>query len=275
MVEKEIRFGKKRELAQIMSDTLEFFKQEYKAILQMVALYVLPFLVLYAGAQVYFQKNVLIHIDFSDPESLMADIGPFNLNLFLLLLFGLFIQSLLVGTYYSYLEAYIKKGKGNFQLSDISSNFFSNSLLALGASFVFTIATIFGFMFCVLPGIFLANTLSLMIFITVFEKQGIGYAMTKSWLLVKTQWWNTLALNILGLILWYAVSLIFSIPSMALGIAGGFNAAITEGTVDYPQWYWVLSGVSSVVSTVFLIIPYTFHAFQYFNLEERENPEAV
>ncbi|WP_340113926.1 hypothetical protein [Maribellus mangrovi] len=275
MVEKEIRFRQKRELAQILSEALEFFKQEYRAILRMVAIYVLPFLVLNAGAQVYFQKNVLVNLDFTDPEALMADLGALNLNLFFLLLFGLFVQSLLVGTYYSYLEAYIKLGKGNFQLSDISSNFFSNSLLALGAGLVFTFASLFGLMLCVLPGIFLANTLSLMFFITVFEKQGIAYSTTKSWLLVRTQWWNTLAMNALGIIAWYSVHLIFSLLLFVLGFAGGFNTSVTEGPINYPQWYWILIGVSSAVSTIFMIIPYTLQAFQYFNLEERENPKAV
>jgi len=99
--------------------------------------------------------------------------------------------------------------------------------------------------------------------------------MTKSWGLVKTQWWNTLALNILGIIFVYAVGLIFSIPSLLMGFVGGFNAAMNKTPVDYPQWYWILTAIASIVSTAFLIVPYTFQAFQYFNLDEREYPSKV
>ena len=53
-------------------------------------------------------------IDFSDSEKILANIGPLYKNIFLFSLFGLFVQSLLIGTYYSYIEIYIKKGKGNF-----------------------------------------------------------------------------------------------------------------------------------------------------------------
>ena len=272
MEQKEIRFRQQRDLGQILSDSFDFLKQEYKPILRMIGIYVLPFLVLYAGAQVYLQKNVLVNIDFSDPEAMMASIKPLEGNLFIFLLFGLFIQSLLVGTYFSYLEAYVKFGKGNFQLSDISPRFFSNSLMALGAGLIFTFSSLFGAMLCFLPGIYIANTLSLTFFTVIFEKQGIGNAVGKSWKLVNTQWWNTLGLNILGLILWYAIGLVFSIPSIIIGFTGGLNAALTESPVDYPQWYWVLAGITSIVSTVALIIPYTFQAFQYFNLEVRENP---
>ena len=134
MEQKDIWFRKQRDLGVVISDSFDFLKQEAKPITRMIGIYVLPFVILYAGVQVYFQRNVLSQFDLTNPESIMADIGPFYLNLFMFMFFGLFVQSLLVGTYYSYLEAYIKHGKGNFQLTDISSKFFSNSLLALGAT---------------------------------------------------------------------------------------------------------------------------------------------
>jgi hypothetical protein len=42
--------------------------------------------------------------------------------------------------------------------------------------------------------------------------------------------------------------------------------------LEYPTWYWVLMGVSTAVSTLLIIIVYTFLAFQYFNLDERNKP---
>lgn len=268
--EKEILFRQKREVGEIITDSFLFLKQEYPTIVRIVLVYVLPFILLYAGALVYFQRNVLSNFNLSDPESLMANIGPFYLNLFFFMLFSLFIQSLLVGTYYSFIEAYIKKGKGNFELSDISSSFFSNSLLALGAGFVFTILTLIGIMLCFLPGIFVANTLSLVIISFVFEKKGLNEALTSSWKLVNTQWWNTLLINLLGIVFVYFVDILFSIPGMFMGSAGSFLSATPEIDIaDYPQWFWVLNGISTVVTTVLLIIPYTFSAFQYFNLKER------
>ncbi|WP_372653789.1 hypothetical protein, partial [Draconibacterium sp.] len=112
MEQKDIRFRKQRDLGVVISDSFDFLKQEAKPIFRMIGIYVLPFIILYAGAQVYFQRNVLSQFDLANPESLMADIGPFYQNLFMFMFFGLFVQSLLMGTYYSYLEAYIKHGKG-------------------------------------------------------------------------------------------------------------------------------------------------------------------
>lgn len=272
MEQKEIRFQKVRDLSLVMSDSFDFIKQEIRPISRLIVIYVLPFVVLYAGAQVYFQRNVLSQFDLGNPESLMANIGPFYLNLFVFIFFGLFIQSLLAGTYYTYIEAYIKHGRNGFELRDISGHFFRNSLFALGASLVFTLLSFFGLLFCILPGIFIANSLSLMVFIAVFHKKGVSQAFSLSWLLVKTQWWNTFLINLLGLMIVYAIGLVFSIPAILFGFAGGISAAASDTPLTYPHWYWVLNGISSAATTLLMIIPFTFQAFQYFNLDTRLRP---
>ncbi|KJF41766.1 hypothetical protein [Draconibacterium sediminis] len=272
MEQKDIRFRKQRDLGVVISDSFDFLKQEAKPIFRMIGIYVLPFVVLYAGAQVYFQRNVLSQFDLTNPESLMADIGPFYQNLFMFMFFGLFVQSLLMGTYYSYLEAYIKHGKGNFHLTDISSKFFSNSLLALGANFIFVIMVFFGAMMCIVPGLYFANTFSLLVFILIFEKKGISDALNRSWKLVNSSWWNTLLINLIAVVIVYAVGIVLSIPSLIMGVSSTIFSTEITNPADYPNWYWVLNAISSVITTVLLVIPFTFQAFQYFNLAERNDP---
>ncbi|HPE58436.1 MAG TPA: hypothetical protein PK904_18675 [Bacteroidales bacterium] len=273
MENKEIRFQKVRDLGQIMSDSFDFIKQEIRPLSRIILIYVLPFVILYAGAQVYFQRNVLVHFDLGDPESIMANIGPFYSNLFIFIFFGLFIQSLLAGTYFTYIDAYIKKGKDKFAITDISGHFFHNSLLAFASSVVFTFIAFLGAIFFIVPGIYFANSLSLMVFITVFSKKGIGHALSQSWSLVRTQWWNTFLINLIGLMIVYAVGVVFSMPATVMGVAGGITAAATDSALTYPDWYWVLTAISSAVTSILLIIPFTFQAFQYFNLEERVKPK--
>jgi hypothetical protein len=268
MTEKEIQFRKKREIGDIFSDTFEFIRQEYKSIFNLIGVYVLPFIIMYGIVQVYLQKNFISKIDFTDPEALLAVLGPVYLNVFLFSLFGLFVQSLLIATYYSFIEVYVKKGKGNFDLSDITPYLFSNGLMAIGASIVIFIIVIFGIVLCIIPGIYFANTLSLAFIILIFEKKGLGNALMHSALLVKSDWWNTFLINLIGVILIWTVSFIMSIPSMITGFSAGILSQ-NETPAEYPDWYWILIGVSTIVSSVLWIVPYTFLAFQYFNLEER------
>ena len=268
MTEKEIQFRKKREIGDIFSDSFQFLKHEYKPVSKLVLIYVLPFLLVYGVVQVYLQKNIISKIDFTDTEALLANIGPVYLNVFLFALFGLFVQSLLISTYYSYIEVYVKKGKDNFDLSEITPHLFSNGLLAIGASLVIFIVVMFGLILCIFPGIYFANTFSIVIIIFIFEKKGLGNALIRSAFLVKSDWWNTFLINIIGIVIIWTAGFLMSIPSMLTGLTVGvFNQNQTP--VEYPDWYWFMIGASTVISSVLWIIPYTFLAFQYFNLDEK------
>lgn len=273
MIEKEIQFRKKRELGDILSDSFEFIKQEYKPVSKLILTYVLPFLILYGIVQVFIQMKVIGNIDLSDPETLLANIGPIYKNIFLFSLFGIFVQSLLIGTYYSYIEVYIKKGKGNFDISEIKPHLFSNSLLALSAGFAVFILTMIGIVLCIVPGIYFANTFSIAAMVLLFERKGLGNAMSRSWKLVNFQWWNTLLLNIIGIIIIWAAGYVLSLPAMLAGITTTITAVKEMGTIDYPNWYWVLFGISTIISSLLWIIPFTFLAMQYFNLDERTKSE--
>ncbi len=267
MVEKDIQFKKTREIGDIFTDSFKFIRQEFNPLAKLIGIYVLPFLLLYGLVQVYLQKNVVSQFDFSNPDTLLENIGPMYLNIFLFSLFGLFVQSLLIAAYYSYIEVYIKKGKGNFDLSEITPQLFSNGLLAIGASVMLFILVLMGVILCIIPGIYFANTYSLIFFILIFEKKGFGSAFSRSSSLIKIQWWNTLLLNIAGVIMIWTVSFIMSIPTMITGFTKGiFNPDLAPA--EYPNWYWVMIAISTVVSSVLYIIPYTFLAFQYFNLNE-------
>jgi len=274
MIEKEIKFRKKRELGELISDSFDFIKQEYKPISKLILTYVLPFLILYGIVQVYFQMKVIGKFDLTDPEAFMANIDPlFYKNLLLYFLFGIFVQSLLISTFYSYIEMYIKKGKGNFELSEITPYLFSNGLLALGAGLIWFIVTMFGFMLCVLPGIYFANTFSLVVFIVLFERKGLGNALSRSWSLVNTQWWATLLLSIVGILIIWTISFVIALPTMILSAGTNVQNSMETGNIEQPLWYWVLIGINTVISSLFWIIPYTFLAFQYFNLDERTKVE--
>lgn len=268
MTEDQIQFRKKRETGEIFSDTFSFLKQEYKTIFMLIRGYVLPFIILNAILQVHVQRNILSKIDIYDTEALMENFGPVYLNFFLASLFSLFVQSLFIGAFYSYLEAYIKEGKSNFTLNDITPKLFSNSLLALKANLVLFVMVMAGIIFCIIPGIYFANTFSILVFIYLFEKNSFSESFQRSFKLVHVQWWNTFLINITGIAIIYFSGLILSFPSL-LGDFGTNVDPRQPVTAGYSKTYWVWIGISSVITSLLWIIPYTFLALQYFNLTER------
>jgi len=275
MAEKEFKFQEKRELGTIINDSFEFLKEEIQPVSKLVLRYVFPFILMYGGLQVYVQMKILNTVDFSNPDKLLANIGPFYLNIMLSSLFAVFVQSLLVATYYTYIEAYVRKGKGNFTFEDISDSLFSNSLQALGANFLLYFMVLVGIIMCFLPGIYLANTLSPVVMVLLFERKGIAHAFNRTWKLVHTGWWQTFALNLLALVIIYASGFLVTLPAgMVTGGSPSLGAGGTDGAENVSLLYWVLIGLSTIVSSLLVLIPYTFLAFQYFNLRERTEPSS-
>ncbi len=269
MIEKEIEFRKKREIGDVITDSFKFLRQEYKPVLKLTVIYVLPFILLYAYVQIQVQQKFLGKIDFTDSETLMANIGPVYSNLLIAGIFSLFVQSLLIATYYSYVEAYIKKGKGNFTLSEITPLLFSNGVMALKANLLLFLIVVTGLFLCIVPGLYFANTLSIVVMVYMFERKGTANAFLRTAFMVNTQWWNTLLLNLLSIVIIYTASILISVPAVFIGGSIDFLGTEKLNVEQLPSWYWVISGVASVVSSILWLIPYTFWAFQYFNLDER------
>jgi len=275
MTDKEIKFREKKEINQIISDTFLFLKQEYKNILKMTGIYILPFIFMNALLQVHVQRKIIGKIDIYDAEAIMENFGPVYLNFFMASLFAIFVQSLLIGTFYTYLEAYIKEGKGKFSAADITPDFFSNSLQALTANLVLFLFITAGVLLCILPGIYLGNTFSILVFIYLFEKKNLGQSLHRSFRLVNIQWWNTLLINITGLAFIYFAGVILSLPTLMAGSGPDAGALQEAGTGGYNDLYWLWTGVSAAVTSLLWVVPYTFLAFQYFNLDERSKTTGL
>lgn len=262
----EIQFRKQRELSEIITDSFLFLKQEIKPLTRLFVRYVLPFVLVYAATQVYMQKEIMSRLDFSNPEMILANIKPVFMPVFMCFLFELLVYSLFIGVFYTYVSLYVTKGRGNFDMQEITSALFSNSLKAFGAVLLFFMITICGLTLCVVPGVYFANTLSLVIFIVIFENRGAGNAFARSFYLVNKQWLNTLLINLSSLLVLFGTSFLFSIPALMSDTVSGIQQ---NGIGEYPLWYWSVMFLSTVFSLAMSVILYTFIAFQYFNVDER------
>jgi hypothetical protein len=271
-------FMQKREPGDIINATLVFLRSEYKPLLKLTAIYVLPFMVLFAATQVFLQiklteaAEVITELE---PERLVQELGGLYGNFLIIIFFNVFVQSLFVALVYSYVQLYLEKGKGNFSEAEVSNLLFPNSLKAITAGFAVTIISLIGLIFCILPGIVIANSLSLAVFISIYENKGLGDSLTRSWALIKNQWWITLSLNIIGILVVWLISITVTLPAVFYDYFGGTGTTVSDEVAQIPQWRWWLSGLSVLVSAVAAIIPFMFLVFQYFNLTEREKEEIL
>jgi len=273
-----MNFAKRREPGEILTDTILFLKAEYKPIARLTAVYVLPFMILMAVVQVYLQIKLAEASEIFNQlgqERLIAELGGLYGNMLLFILFNVFVQSLLAALLFTYISYYIRVGAGNFSDADISAMLFHNSLRALAAGFLVAALSLIGLMLCILPGIVLANSLSLAVFISVFENRQPGYSLARSWMLVRRQWWVTLSLAIIGILFMWLVSIIFTLPIFVQNTFQSLQPLAAEKTAGMPLWHMIVTGIAVVVSSFAAIVPMTMMSLQYFNLLEREKEEIL
>jgi hypothetical protein len=272
-MEQTIEFPRKREIGNIITVSLQFISSELGSLLKYTLIYALPFIIILSGLQlvltseIYSIQETLRNVE---PSEMFGQLGGIYKKYFLLLVFNIFVQSLFMAVIYSYIHAYLDRGKGNFTSSEITSAFFTNAYISLGTALVVGFISVIGLILCIIPGILFFNSLSLAVFIAIYERKGIGYSLSRSWNLVKLQWWGTFLLNLIGILLSQVVAMALSAPA-SLGqeskVIFEQGESLRQATSDWRVWVFLFS---SVIGSLLSMISFVFLAFQYFNLKERE-----
>ncbi|MFZ5431768.1 MAG: hypothetical protein ACOZDD_16210 [Bacteroidota bacterium] len=269
-MDNSVNFSQRREPGEIIQATFAFLRSEYKNLFRLTAIYILPFMILFAIAQVLLQikiSDAARLIPDTEPELLLQELGRFYGNFMIIIFFNTFVLALFAALIYSYIAEYLDKGHGHISDAVISAQLYHHSARAILAAITVTVLSLTGLMFFILPGILIANSLSLAVFISVFEKRGTLYAISRSWALVRRQWWVTLSLNAIGVLFIWLASITATLPVYLHGL---FTVTDPDLAEVIPQWRWWVSGVSIVVSSMAAVFPIVFMAFHYFNLRERE-----
>ncbi len=274
MNNKYIEFKKKRELGDILSDTFAFLRQEGKSLFSvLIKTCGIPFVLLLLASAYYTYASSNLFDTVSIGNGQLFNSGAMIISLLLMLAALLAFYGLLFGSVLHYLKAYIDN-KGTVDYSNVVQGVKKDfgSILGLGA--LSGIIIFFGFMLCILPGIYLYVPMSLVFSILVFRNVSVSDAISESFQLVKNEWWITFAtLFVLGVIIW-VISMVFSIPALVYTFSKTFTAA-SEGTYADPSamidWVFIaLNTISSAAQYVLYVITAIATAFIYFNLNERK-----
>ncbi len=288
MENNSIDFRKERDFGEIFSATFDFIKQEYKRFGYVILLYVLPFLVLSALLMILVQSNYISNIKNlveSAPYGNFSSLGTMMLFYLLIMLCYLIAQTMLVTATYSYIALYVKKGKDEFVVADVWDKMKSYFFPVLGANIVIGFIIGIGFVFCILPGIYLGISLSVILVALIFEGKGFSAAFSRSFELTKQDWWMTFLIVIIAGLLVYVLTLVIQIPAMIIGI-GSFWTNIRESISDpekainsmdiFNSGYIIVTSISSVLTYVLYIIPKLILSFWYFSLvEKKEKPSLM
>ncbi len=272
-----INFKQERDFNGLISHTFDFIKQEVKPLGRALLTYAGPFILVTAFLAAMYQSCLYsgmgsLH-DKSNTLSMIQNI--YSTKYFLFILGSIVSNAVLMLVVYSYIQLYVSKGKDGFEQDDIwklvGRNFVPVFFILIAMSFMIG----FGFIFFIVPGLYIAIAFSLVIYAKIVEDLSFGEAINRSMYLIKDNWWFTFGVLIVIYLIAAFAGSIFLIPQMVLTFLYTFTMA--SGDFEGPSMFFTIATViGTFASTLIYSIIYITLAFLYYSqVEKKEKPSLM
>ncbi|MBT2161707.1 hypothetical protein [Zobellia barbeyronii] len=269
-----IEFKKQREMSQILSDTFGFLRNEFKSFFGVFFKIIAPYLavMLISYGFYMFQIGDMMNLTMTGSTSIINGFATFIVVLvFIIATVTTYVMS--QATTLFYIKSYIKHN-GNIDFIEIKQNVYGSFWKFIGLGFLVAICVGCGFLFCIIPGIYLYVPLVLSFSILAFDGKSVSDAFSASFSLVKEYWWITFAsLFVVGIIVMVS-SYAFALPATIYTYA---KMGILSGEIDAENFTVadpisiVLGIISTLAQFLLNIISVVASVLIYFDLNEKKN----
>jgi len=273
-----IEFKKERDLGAIITDTFAFIRQNWKSYFLTILKIVGPVLLMAIAVLVFYMLamsdvfGIIKRGDGGGFEGVISKLIPW---VFSLMFVYVLLYSLLTVSSLFFIKSYVDhNGKPDFY--EVKAEVYKNIWKFLGLGVLITVVTVFGAVFCYIPGIYLGTVLSLATSIMVFENKSIGDSFSHSFTLIKGQWWNTFGVLVVVWLLIMVLGQVFSIPALIyqfvkMGTMMGKEDPTAILSIFKDPIYLVLNIGSYIFQFILYSIPLISTVFIYFDLNEQKN----
>lgn len=257
-----IQFSKARQVDDVVSDSIDFLKQNFKPLLRsyftICGLFVVASLVM--GIVHYFQMR--------------ANIGEvssmFSIAYLIYVIFSVLSVTALFVTTLSYLAVYRDKQHQTPTVEEVWGYFKYYFFKGFGLLLIISVLSCLGLVFCALPGIYLFTVLSLTLPIVILENTTIGYAFDRSFQIIKNNFWTVFGSMFVMSIILTAVYIAALIPIM---LFVQLFAMISGGSFQ-TLYYLPMLVVSHAIQFLY-VLPIIALAFNYFSLTEQKEGTSL
>lgn len=266
-------FRKVRDFGTVMNHSFDFIKAEYRRLGKALLIYVLPFFILTGILLVLIQTSMV--------KNLENSIQP-GANIFqsfdwrktgLSYLLQLLNFTVLSAVIFSFINLYLKKN-AEFEVAELKTSFLKVGGKLLIVNIVVGLIAMIASVFLLIPGIYLGVVFSLVAPIVVFEDAGLGQALSRSFEVIKGNWWKTFGILFIGGVIVYIFSIILGIPLIISTAVKSFHAISNQAQPQiFSPGYLIASTIISMIQTFAWSLVVIFISIQYFSLvEEKERP---
>lgn len=268
----KIEFKKRRDFGQVINNTFTFMRQNLKPLIKIYftfcGLFVLASM-LTMLLQQYKMVNV-INTGIVNRYGKSSGLGSiYGIEYFLSLLFSMASYVSMSVAILSYVAVYVQKGNQTPTTDEVWGYFKYYFFRIFGSSIVLIILLCIAFMFCLVPGFWLFPYVAMMFPIMVIENGSLGYSFSRSFKIIKDNFWITFGtLAVVWIIVSACMSMIV-LPTSLFNMIGMF----THKTPHMSLTLTMITTVLQSLCQVFTIIPIITISLAYFSLvEQKESP---
>ncbi|MEH0156877.1 hypothetical protein V6R21_22300 [Limibacter armeniacum] len=244
--------------------TFSFWRNHFKSLISAILVIAGPFVLLGGGISGYFSSEVLFGVNqitatFSSLIGvLFTSIGGMFVLYYTLLYVKVFLETNEVPTFKILWERKEEVGLGNMLLS------------MLGLSVIL----LFGFLFLIIPGVYMSVVFSLLLPVMVFEKKSFNNALSRSSFLIKENWWSSFGFYFaIGTVAGIIGVVVNSVPNMFMIFGASQQVDGGELPFYFQPLIILLTMVASLIAFMINTVNYVALAVNYFSL--LEDKEAV
>lgn len=269
-MKEKLEFKQVREFDGIISGTLLFIKQNIKPLLKTFFSFCGFFILAGILSNISLQMQIGNGFQGSN-DGLSAWPAIFGWRYLMVILFGLLNYTAMYTSIFSFVALYIAKGNVAPTVEEVWGYFKYYFFRVMWSSLLLYIIWGVCAAFCLIPGIYVTPAFSIFFAIMIFENTDFSIAFSRSFALVKENWWITLAtLLVVGLITLVCMMVVY-MPATILMMV---NTFVGDG-LDVFNGYQIFMSISQYLAQVFAIIPLVAIALIYHNLVERKESQGL
>lgn len=267
MNQAKIEFRKVRDFGALLNVTFDYIRNNFKLLFKSNLFIASPFILLSGVFMGIYQSSMFSFAYDQDFESIGI---PFLLAMIFMIISYLIITVVT----YSHLMLYKESESGVFELDDVwhvvRKNFLMILLTGIGYSFIIG----FGFIFLIIPGIYLSIALSLIFIVRLEEELGFFDAVSRCIKIIKDNWWFTFGLIlVVGMIQGFLMYALY-IPNYIMMFVTAFTGIDSE-TSGINRILYILTSIISSLGALLYTISTIAIAFHYYNLVERKEAPGL
>ncbi|MFW0714918.1 hypothetical protein [Pedobacter sp. N23S346] len=263
-----VEFKKRRDFGQVINDTFTFIRQNIKPLIKTYFTFCGLFVLASMATLLLQQVKMVNVINTVGNMRQTSGIGLYGVEYFLSITFSFASYASMTVAILSYIAIYVQKGNQTPTLEEVWGFFKYYFFRVFGSSFLLMLLLVIGFLFCLVPGFYLFPFIAMMFPIMVIENSNLSYSFSRSFHIIKDNFWVTFGTLMVIWIIVYACTTLIVLPTTLFSMLGMFS---NKG----PQMSLTLTMITTILQSlcqVFTIVPIITVSLMYFNLvEEKES----